>query len=64
MKILASSPYAPFNAKEWNSLSRNCKKNSQNNFYKFDSKSYKKSNFKKSLKRDIQKTSLIQLSFA
>ena len=67
MKILPSSPYAVFNAKDWDSLlnrrksfnaSRKC--SVQTHFYK-NSKKY---DVKNSVRNEIKKTKLIQLSFA
>ena len=66
MKILPSSPYAVFNAKEWDSLLNVRKKNNKKskcnlqNYYK----KLKKYNVKDSLRSEIKKTKLIQLSFA
>jgi len=67
MKILPSSPYAVFNAKEWNSLlnsrkkfNKNSKCNLQNNYYK----NLKEYNVKNSVGKKIKKNKLIQLSFA
>tara|TARA_Y100001978_G_C23353679_1_gene273216 strand:+ start:108 stop:311 length:204 start_codon:yes stop_codon:yes gene_type:complete len=67
MKILASSPYAAFNVNEWNSLTKSCKKNNQNNLFKLKGNSYgefKKYNSRKSYKTNTEKQKLIQLSFA
>jgi len=67
MKILPSSPYAVFNAKDWDSpvnrrksfnASRRC--SVQKHFYK-NSKKY---DVKNSVRNEIKKTKLIQLSFA
>jgi len=67
MKILPSSPYAVFNVKEWDSLqnsrkkfNKNSKCNLQKNYYK----NLKKYDVKASLRNEIKKTKLIQLSFA
>tara|TARA_B100000212_G_scaffold312006_1_gene264047 strand:- start:380 stop:586 length:207 start_codon:yes stop_codon:yes gene_type:complete len=63
MKILSSSPYAVFNAKEWDSLvnsRKNFNKNSKCNLRKHYYKKIKKYNAKNSVKN----TKLIQLSFA
>ena len=67
MKILPSSPYAVFNAKEWNSFLNSRKKinkNSTCNLQKYYYKNFKKYNVKGSVKNEIKKTELIQLSFA
>ena len=67
MKILPSSPYAVFNVKEWDSLqnsrkkfNKNSKCNLQKNYYK----NLKKYDVKASVRNEIKKTKLIQLSFA
>jgi len=65
MKILASSPYATFNAKEWNSLSKSPV--SSKKLLKLNGKSFK--NFKKKYSKEssqdnMQSAKLIQLSFA
>ena len=67
MKILPSSPYAVFNAKEWDSLINSRKKitkNSKCNLQKNYCKNFKKYNAKNSVRKEIKKTILIQLSFA
>ena len=67
MKILPSSPYAVFNVKEWDSIlksSKNFNKNSKCNLKKYYYKNFKKYNVKKSLRNEIKKNKLIQLSFA
>ena len=67
MKILPSSPYAVFDVKEWDSLVNSRKKinkNSKCNFQKYYYKSFKKYNVKNSVRSEIKKTKLIQLSFA
>ena len=67
MKILSSSPYAVFNAKEWESLASSRKKfnkNSKCNLQKYYYKNSKKYNIKKSVRNEIKKGKLIQLSFA
>ena len=67
MKILSSSPYAVFNVKEWESLVNSRKKfnkNSKCNLQKYYCKNLKKCNEKNSVKSEIKKTKLIQLSFA
>jgi len=67
MKILPSSPYALFNVKEWDSLINSRKelnKNNKCNLKKYYYKNFKKHNLKKSIHRKINKTKLIQLSFA
>ena len=64
MKILASSPYATFNPKEWNSLSRspsNNKKLSKLNGRPF--KNFKINYTKESSQDNIHSAKLIQLSF-
>ena len=67
MKILPSSPYAVFNVKEWDSLQNSRKKfnkNSKCNFQKYYCKKLKKYDVKASVRNEIKKTKLIQLSFA
>ena len=67
MKILPSSPYAMFNAKEWDSLANSRKKfnkNSKCNLQKYYYKNFKKYDVKDSFQKEIKKTRLIQLSFA
>ena len=67
MKILPSSPYAIFNVNEWDSLTNSRKKYSKNskcNFQKYYYKNLKKYNVKNSIRGEIKKTKLIQLSFA
>ena len=67
MKILPSSPYAVFNVKEWNSLQNSRKKfnkNSKCNLQKYYYKNFKKYDVKASVRNEIKKTKLIQLSFA
>ncbi len=66
MKILPSSPYAVFDAKEWDDCIYSRKKNNQNNTCNLDKyyKNFKKYNMKKSAKKEIKKIKLIQLSFA
>ena len=67
MKILPSSPYAVFNAKEWDSLQNSRKKfnkNSKCNLQKYYYKNLKKYDVKASVRNEIKKTKLIQLSFA
>ena len=67
MKILPSSPYAIFNVNEWDSLTNSRKKYSKNskyNFQKYYCKNLKKYNVKNSIRGEIKKTKLIQLSFA
>ncbi len=67
MKILPSSPYAVFNVKEWDSLVNSRKKinkNSKCNLEKFYYKKSQKYNEKNSVRNEIKKTKLIQLSFA
>ncbi len=67
MKILPSSPYAVFNVKEWNSLVNSRKKfnkNSKCNLEKYHYKKLKKYNVRNSVRNEIKKTKLIQLSFA
>ena len=67
MKILPSSPYAVFNVKEWESL---CNRRKKFNKYstcdlqKYYYKNLKKYNMKDSVRKEIKKTKLIQLSFA
>ena len=54
MKVISSSPYAPFNSKEWNSLiSKNAKFG--NTPIKIQKKFYRTSNLKK-----IEKDKLLQ----
>ena len=67
MKILPSSPYAVFNVKEWDSILNSRKKinkNSKCNLQKYYYKNFKKYNVKGSVRNEIKKTKLIQLSFA
>ena len=67
MKILPSSPYAVFNVKEWDSLVNSRKKfnkNSKCNLEKFCYKKLNKYNVRNSVRNEIKKTKLIQLSFA
>ena len=67
MKILPSSPYAVFNVKEWDSVLNSRKKfnkNSKCNLQKYYCKNFKKYNVKGSIRNEIKKTKLIQLSFA
>ena len=66
MKILPSSPYAVFNAKDWDSLNSRKKLNKNNkcNLQKYYYKKFKKYNVKNSVGNQIKKTKLIQLSFA
>ncbi len=67
MKILSSSPYAVFNVKEWDSLVNSRKKFNKNtkcNLQKYYYKKNKKHNVKISVRNEIKKTKLIQLSFA
>ncbi len=67
MKFFPSSPYAVFNAKEWDSLVNSRKrfnKNSRSNLQKYYYRKFKKYNLKNSVKSEIKKTKLIQLSFA
>ena len=67
MKILPSSPYAVFNAKEWDSLANSRKKFNKNHKYDFQKyyyKNFKKYDVKDSFQKEIKKTRLIQLSFA
>ena len=67
MKILPSSPYAIFNVKEWDSLTSSRKKFSKSskcNLQKYYYKNLKKYNVKDSVRNEIKKTKLIQLSFA
>ena len=67
MKILASSPYAPFNVKEWHSLTRSCMSNKRNSKNKLEVKSLKnfqKYNPMKSREENIEEPKIIQLSFA
>ena len=54
MKVISSSPYAPFNSKEWNSLtSKNVK--FENTPIKIQKKSYRTATLKK-----IEKDKLLQ----
>ena len=67
MKILPSSPYAVFKAKEWESFLNSRKKNNKNSKYnlqKYYYKNFKKYNVKNSVRNEIKKNKLIQLSFA
>ena len=67
MKILPSSPYAVFNAKEWESLVNSRKKfnkNSKCNLQKYYYKNFKKYHVKNSVENESKKTKIIQLSFA
>ena len=67
MKVFSSSPYAVFNAKEWESLVNSRKKfnkKSKCNLQKYYYKNFKKYNLKDSVGNEIKKTKLIQLSFA
>ncbi len=67
MKTLTSSPYAVFNVKEWNNLVNSRKKFSTNNkcnLQKYCYKKFKKYNVEISVRNNIKKTKLIQLSFA
>ena len=67
MKILPSSPYAVFNAKEWDSLINSRKKfnkKSKCNLQKYYYKNLKKYDVNNSVRNEIKKTKLIQLSFA
>ena len=67
MKILPSSPYAVFNVKEWDSVLNSRKKfnkNSKCNLRKYYYKNFKKYNVNDSVRDEIKKTKLIQLSFA
>ena len=67
MKILLSSPYAVFNAKDWDSHVNSRKKfnkNSKCNLQKYYYKNLKKYDVKASVRNEIKKTKLIQLSFA
>ena len=67
MKILPSSPYAVFNEKEWNSVLNSRKKISKNSkcyLQRYYYKNSKKYNVKGSVRNEIKKTKLIQLSFA
>ena len=67
MKILPSSPYAVFNAKEWNALV-NCRKkfnkNKKYNLHKYYYQNLKQYNIDESIQKEIKKNKLIQLSFA
>ena len=52
MKVISSSPYAPFNSKEWNSLiSKNAK--FENTPIKIQKKFYRTFNLKKNEKDEI-----------
>ena len=54
MKVISSSPYAPFNSKEWNSLiSKNAKL--ENTPIKIQKKFYKSFTLKKIEKDDLSK---------
>ena len=67
MKILPSSPYAVFNVKDWDSLVNSRKKfnkYSKCNLQNYYFKNLKKCKVKNSVKNEIKKTKLIQLSFA
>ena len=67
MKILPSSPYAVFNVKEWDSVLNSRKKfntNSKCNLQKCYYKNFEKYDVKGSVRNEIKKTKLIQLSFA
>ena len=67
MKIFPSSPYAVFNAKEWDSLVNSRKKfnkNSKCNLQRYYYKNFKNYNVKNSAQEEIKKVKLIQLSFA
>tara|TARA_B100000963_G_scaffold50536_1_gene38690 strand:+ start:7258 stop:7452 length:195 start_codon:yes stop_codon:yes gene_type:complete len=64
MKILTSSPYAPFNAEEWQSFTKNCRTSNLSNQIYSKRKSLKKHYKRKSFKENIQKSKLVQLSFA
>ena len=67
MKILPSSPYAVFNVKEWDSLVNSRKKfnkNSKYNFKKYYCKNNKNFDTKDSVRKEIKRNKLIQLSFA
>tara|TARA_Y100001978_G_scaffold26137_1_gene22333 strand:- start:129 stop:332 length:204 start_codon:yes stop_codon:yes gene_type:complete len=67
MKILPSSPYAVFNVKEWDSVLNSRKKfnkNSKSNLQKYYYRNFKKYNVTGSVRNEIKKTKLIQLSFA
>ena len=66
MKILSSSPYATFNVKEWDSHTKNSKKNNQNTLFELQAihfKNTKRYNLKKSFQNNIEKHKTIQLSF-
>tara|TARA_B100000963_G_C22146728_1_gene459979 strand:- start:290 stop:505 length:216 start_codon:yes stop_codon:yes gene_type:complete len=71
MKILPSSPYAVFNAKEWDSL-QNVNVNRRKRFYKVSNsnlpnyycKNLNKYNVKNSVQNQNKKNKFIQLSFA
>jgi len=62
MKNLPSSPYAVFNVKEWDSLLNSRKKFNKNS--KYNLQNYYCKNLKNSVRSEIKKTKLIQLSFA
>ena len=64
MKILLSSPYAVFNVKEWDSIVNSRKKFNKCNLEKYYYKNFKKYNAKNSVQKQVNKTKLIQLSFA
>ena len=67
MKNLPSSPYAVFNAKEWDSIVNSRKrfnKSNKCNLQKYYFQNFRKYNVKKSVQNQIKKTKLIQLSFA
>ena len=67
MKVLSSSPYAVFKAKEWESLVNSRKKfnkNSKCNLQTYHYKNLKKDIIKNSARNENNKTKLIQLSFA
>tara|TARA_B100000212_G_C27237474_1_gene474337 strand:- start:7 stop:210 length:204 start_codon:yes stop_codon:yes gene_type:complete len=67
MKILPCSPYAVFSVNEWDSLVNSRKKinkNRKGNFQKYYYKNLKNNNIKNSIREEIKKTKLIQLSFA
>ncbi len=66
MKILPSSPYAVFNAKEWESIinrQNRIDKDNKCNIQKYYYKNFKKYNVKNSSQYEIKKNKLIQLSF-
>ena len=67
MKILPSSPYAVFNVKEWDSIVNSRKrlnKTSKCNLQKYHYKNLKNYHVRNSVRNEIKKTKLIQLSFA